>query len=88
MEGVDFAEKFAATLRMESTKIMMQLAVSENYSFAKFDIETFFLYGEMEGDDIFVKQPYGYEEKGKENLVCRLKKSLYGIPPAPRLAQK
>ena len=29
-------------------------------------------------------QPEGYEVKGKENLVCKLKKSLYGLKQAPR----
>jgi hypothetical protein len=31
-----------------------------------------------------MQQPQGYEVKGKENLVCRLKKSLYGLKKAPR----
>ena len=31
-----------------------------------------------------MQQPEGFEEKGKENLVCRLKKSLYGLKQAPR----
>jgi hypothetical protein len=31
-----------------------------------------------------MQQPHGYEVKGKENLVCRLKKSLYGLKKAPR----
>jgi hypothetical protein len=31
-----------------------------------------------------MQQPQGYEVKGKENLVCRLKKSLYGLKQAPR----
>jgi hypothetical protein len=26
-----------------------------------------------------MQQPQGYEVKGKENLVCRLKKRLYGL---------
>ena len=26
-----------------------------------------------------MQQPQGYEVKGKENLVCRLRKSLYGL---------
>jgi hypothetical protein len=31
-----------------------------------------------------MKQPQGYEVKGKKNLVCRLKTSLYGLKQAPR----
>ena len=31
-----------------------------------------------------MQQPQGYEVKGKEKLVCRLKKSLYGLKQAPR----
>ncbi|KAL4032228.1 hypothetical protein IC575_005296 [Cucumis melo] len=29
-------------------------------------------------------QPEGFEVKGKENLVCRLNKSLYGLKKTPR----
>ena len=29
-------------------------------------------------------QPWGFEVKGKENLVCRLKKNLYGLKQACR----
>ena len=31
----------------------------------------------------FLALPQGFEVKGKENLVCRLKKSLYGLKQAP-----
>ena len=31
-----------------------------------------------------MQQPQGYEVKGKEKLVCSLKKSLYGLKQAPR----
>jgi hypothetical protein len=31
-----------------------------------------------------MEQSQGYEVKGKENLVCSLKKSLYGLNKAPR----
>lgn len=31
-----------------------------------------------------MEQPQGFVHKGKENLVCKLKKSLYGLKQAPR----
>jgi len=31
-----------------------------------------------------MEQPEGFIEKGKEDLVCRLKKSLYGLKQAPQ----
>ena len=31
-----------------------------------------------------MQQPQGYEVKGKESLVCKLKKSFYGLKQAPR----
>ena len=42
------------------------------------DAKTTFLHGDLE-EYIYVQQPQGYEVKGKENLVCILKKSLYGL---------
>ena len=40
------------------------------------DIKTTILHGELD-EEIYMKQPEGFVEKGKENLVCPLKKSLY-----------
>ena len=34
-------------------------------------------------EEIYMAQPQGFEVKGKENLLCRLKKSLYGLKQAP-----
>ena len=31
-----------------------------------------------------MQQPQRYKVKGKENLVCKLKKILYGLKQAPR----
>ena len=31
-----------------------------------------------------MRQPEGYEEKGKENLVCKLNKAIYGLKQSPR----
>ena len=37
-------------------------------------MKTAFLHGNLE-EEIYMQQPEGFELKGKENIVCKLKKS-------------
>ena len=46
-------------------------------------MKTAFLHGDLE-EEIYMQQPEGIEIKGKENLVCKLKNSLYGLKKVPR----
>lgn len=46
-------------------------------------MKTTFLHGNLE-EEIYMLQPKGFKQKGKENLVCRLNKSLYGLKQALR----
>ena len=51
------------------------------------DVKTTFLHGDLE-EEIYMEQPEGFVEPGKEPLVWRLKKSHYGLKQAPRLWYK
>ena len=42
------------------------------------DVKKPFLHGDLE-DEIYMKQREGFAVKGKKELVCNLKKSLYGL---------
>ena len=46
-------------------------------------MKTVFLHGDLE-KQIYMEQPDRFIIKGKEHLVCRLKKSLYGLKQALR----
>ena len=48
------------------------------------DVKTTFLDGDVE-EEIYMKQPKGFAVKGKEEQVCKLKKSLYGLKQSPRM---
>ena len=48
------------------------------------DIKTTFLHDGDFHDEVYVSQPHGFVEKGQENKVCRLKKSLYSLRQARR----
>ena len=45
------------------------------------DVKTTFLNGNLE-NDIYMNQTKGFEENRKENLVSKLKKSIYGLRKA------
>jgi hypothetical protein len=48
------------------------------------DVNTTFLNGDLE-KEIYMKQPKGFVVKGKKELVCKLKRSLYGLKQSPRM---
>ena len=60
----------------------MSIAASMNLEIEQLDVKTTFLHGELE-EEIYMQKSKGFEVKGKENLVCRLRKSLYGLKQAP-----
>ena len=48
------------------------------------DIKSAYLYAPID-EEILMYQPPGFVEKGKENLVCRLNRALYGLHQSGRL---
>jgi len=82
-KGVNFDEIFCLVVKMTSIRVILGLAASLNLEVEQMDVKTTFLHGDLE-EEIYMEQPEGFLVKGKEDYVCRLKKSLYGLKQAPR----
>lgn len=82
-KGIDFDEIFSPVVKMSSIRVVLGLVASLNLELEQLDVKTAFLHGDLE-EEIYMEQPEGFKVKGKEDMVCRLKKSLYGLKQAPR----
>ena len=69
-------------MRFESLRTVIALAVQNGFKLYQMDVMTAFLNGDLK-EEVYMKQPEGYV-KGKEGLVCKLKKSIYGLKQSPR----
>ena len=68
---------------MTSIRVILGLAARLNLEVEQMYVKTAFLHGDLE-EEIYMEQPEGFLVKGKEDYVCKLKKSLYGLKQALR----
>uniref|UniRef100_A0A2N9GSE2 CCHC-type domain-containing protein n=1 Tax=Fagus sylvatica TaxID=28930 RepID=A0A2N9GSE2_FAGSY len=76
--GIDYDEVFSPVVRHTSIRAVLALVADQDLELEQLDVKTAFLHGNLE-EEIFMVQPEGFKQPGTENLVCRLKKSLYGL---------
>jgi hypothetical protein len=81
--GIDYDENFAPVLKWSTLQLIIAIASCFGWPLVHLDVITAFLNGKLT-EVIYMHQPPGYAVKGKENLVCRLLRSLYGLKQSPR----
>ena len=81
--GVDYTEVFAQVARLDTIRLILALTAQHSWDVFQLDVKSAFLHGEL-NEEVSVNQPLGYEKKGEENKVYKLKKALYGLKQAPR----
>ncbi|KAK1628713.1 hypothetical protein QYE76_003028 [Lolium multiflorum] len=80
---VEGGETFAPVARLESTRILLAFASHHGFKFQKMDVKSAFLNGPLH-EEVYVKQPPGFEDPHFPDHVFKLKKALYGLKQAPR----
>ena len=76
--GVDYTDTYAPVVRMESTRAILHIGASLDWEIHQMDVKTAFLHSELE-EEVYMEQPEGMKEPGKENWVCYMRKTLYGL---------
>ena len=77
-EGIDFKETFSPMSTKDSFGVIMAIVAHFDLELHKMDVKTAFLNGDLD-EDVYMEQPTCFIEVGKEHLVCKLNKSIYGL---------
>ena len=81
--GSDYDETFCPVVRLESLRTLIALSTQRGLKLHHVDVHTAFLNGTLQ-EEVYMQQPIGYEKEGEEHLVCRLRKSIYGLKQSSR----
>ena len=82
-EGIDFDETFAPVARLEAIRMLLAFASFMKFKLFQMDVKSAFLNGVL-SEEVYVKQPPGFEDSNHPDYVFRLKRALYGLKQAPR----
>ncbi|GJS87785.1 retrovirus-related pol polyprotein from transposon TNT 1-94 [Tanacetum coccineum] len=82
-EGIDYDEIFAPIARLEAIMIFLAFATYMNFIVYQMDVKSAFLDGKLK-EEVYVKQPPGFESSEFLNHVCKLDKAFYELKQAPR----
>ena len=83
-EGTDYKETFLPIAMLKSIRILLSIAAYYDYEIWKMDVKTVFLNGNLE-EEIYMTQLEGFIAKNQEHMVCKLKRSIYGLKQTSRL---
>ena len=80
-EGIDYDETFAPVAKVTTFRLMLALSKVLNLEIHQLDVDSAFLYADLE-EDVYMKPPPGMDLRS--GYCLKLLKSLYGLKQAPR----
>jgi hypothetical protein len=81
-EGIDYKETFAPVARLKAIGILLAFSMAKGFKLYQMDVKSAFLNSVLE-EEVYVKQPPGFESEKHPHRVYKLIKVLYGLKQAP-----
>ncbi|KAI3673709.1 hypothetical protein L6452_39837 [Arctium lappa] len=80
--SLDYSHMFSPVVKAATVRIVLSLAVLNNWKLHQLDVKNAFLNGTLD-ETVFMEQPPGFTNPQFPNHVCKLSKALYGLKQAP-----
>ncbi|GBN25648.1 Retrovirus-related Pol polyprotein from transposon TNT 1-94 [Araneus ventricosus] len=83
IKNKDYLESYSPVVNIESFRLLIALASKLNLMVKFFDVKTAYLYSDIE-ETVYMLPPPGFERLVGDGKVCKLKRSIYGLPQSGR----
>jgi hypothetical protein len=83
VEGLYFGETFAPVAHLEAIRILLAFAASNKFKLYQMDVKCALLIGVIK-EEVFVRQPIGFQNPKYPDRVYKLSKALYVLKQAPQ----
>jgi hypothetical protein len=83
VEGLDFGETFTPVAHLKTIWILLAFTAFKGFKFYQIDVKSAFLNGVIQ-EEVYVRQPPGFESPKYPDRVYKLSKALYGLKQALR----
>ena len=81
--GVDYQDTFALVAKLNTMHVFLSLAVNQDWPLLQFGVKNAFVHGDLK-EEVYMDLHLVSEYLLKKCVMCRLRKTLYGLKQSPR----